>query len=340
MARAADWTRRRGIQTAPAAPGAAAVAPAPASEVELDAELANIDRTRRRQQRLAELEAEREEIEEARRQRRVQQQINAVRQTNALEELARGGRGGGAEAEALQEIVAGLARERTELLGALRESQAQVVQTMTEAQRAQIAALEARVAAVPAPQQTDAVAQLVEAVKTLAKLREATESVLPAPPPPVTIDPALSRHDALETLRLQGEIQVRTLQEQGRIEEAKAARERIRADYETRAKRIEGGFGALTDILSPLLGGAAGTRLAGLLGGGDGAASPPAAAAATQTFPCPACQRPLTVPTAATSVVCPNPACREVLIRPGTTPPPGLAAPATPPPHQGGYTDV
>jgi|HubBroStandDraft_4_1064222.scaffolds.fasta_scaffold04058_12 hypothetical protein len=340
----ADWlrTKRNGQPLA---------APPSAEDQQLAAQDAEITRQLKQEQ----IETKRDEIDRLRAARERSARLRDLREERELEALSGGGGQSkdAAAVETLRQITQGMADERKELLRTLQDKdeallklQGQMYGFMADSQKAEIQALRQDVQAIRSPSSTDPIDLLVKSAESFVTVRQAMERVFPSQPSAteIQVNSQLSGREQLEQLRIAGEIEVRKLIEQGKLEEAREQRATNARDYELRKSRVDGTFEALQSLAGPALSAWLGDKVGGIIGGGDAAPAPPtlsvvpggAAPAAIggggmYSFLCPACKSTqITVPVTATSAVCPNPACREILTRPGATPqavapPPGTS---------------
>ncbi len=215
-----------------------------------------------------------------------------------------GGRdsGGG---EMLAEMMRMHADERRDLqqqMAAAQAGQTQAVQQQLLNMQQMIAGLANPAAAV------DPLAALTSTVEAVSKIKGAFDGLV--------VDPNVSRQQAMEQLRIEGETELRRLELKDRLEEARDARENKREERLSRDRRFEGITTMVQDTLKPLVETIGVEKVTEFLGGkmggngnGNGAQPPPTQvgppAGMGQTL-CPNCRTVNLAPLGATMHTCTN----------------------------------
>ena len=293
-----DWLREsRGIGTfeAPQIPQRPMVGDDPVADVE---------RMRARQRAQAEIEAMREEAEEEQELRRLHKQARMLALQKQINSLTGDGQQNGAAGnEIFRDALASMQDQQTRLLEELRQARAQSADTANRALIEQITRLQQRVESLAQPRGAEGnpIKQLVDNLRAVNEVRNALDDAIP---PAAHNNEATNARERLEQLRMDKEYELRKMEVDAQLEQARAQREGLQADRDLKTHRMERASQLVENTIGPLIAHIGGDKIAGMMGGGGGAT------AAAQTAPGEGME-PFT---------CPNEACHQVgYVSHGTT---------------------
>jgi len=269
-----DWERHaQAIGTFNAPAPAAATMPTPfASDDDFDL----VMRRRRERSRQEQLEDELEEEAELRRLKRAERQAKMLRAEQQIAQLQNPQQSTNGMSEMVLTIMRDAAQDRKELLDELNKARNEASNNANAQMMEVLKTLQQRVENLSSPNGNgrDPIEQLVNQLHAVKEVRHALDEA--APPPPV-VPPGQSRAQQLEEMRIQEEAELRRLEYQATLEDAKAKRESVVADREMKRHRVDRATEMVENVLAPIaaavgseqIGGKLSEKVGGLFGGGE-----------------------------------------------------------------------